>query len=84
MNMFKTFQNIGQQEPGSKAPRDYNFWDFWKYTFCPNFTVFAFPFVIWVINTALYIATLIGAGVKGYPLDDRVFLGARPEYLNNI
>ena len=81
--MFKNFSDTGQ-EPGSKAPREYNFWDFWKSTFCPNFTVFAFPFIIWLINTALYIATLIGAGVKGYPLDDRVFLGIRPEYLNNI
>jgi len=70
---------MGQQEPGSKAPRDYNFWDFWKYTFCPNFTFLAFPFVVWVINTALYIATLVGAGVKGYPLsgpgNKNVFLG---------
>jgi hypothetical protein len=74
MNMFKT-PGTGQQEPGDKVPRNYNFWDFWRITFCPNFTVFAFPFVIWLINTALYIAILIGAGVKGYPFNTKVFAG---------
>jgi len=67
-----------------KAPRDYNFCDFWTATFCPNFSMLAFPFVIWLINTVLYIATLIGARVKLYGLDDRVFLGVKPEFLNNL
>lgn len=59
-----------------KAPRQENFWDFWKNTFCPNFTIFAFPFVVFVINTAVYITTLFMNFNINYNLDDSVFLGA--------
>lgn len=42
-----------------KLPRKENYWDMWKSTFCPSFTLLSFIFVIWAVNTLVYLATLI-------------------------
>jgi hypothetical protein len=48
-----------QPTTNGKPPREYHFGDFWTTSFCPNFNMFSFPFIIWVINTIVYIATLL-------------------------
>lgn len=53
--MFSTFSG---GEMRGKAPREYNFWDFWKYTFCANFTPAALPFVVFAINTVVFVVSL--------------------------
>lgn len=55
--MFGTL--IGGGRGISKQPRDYNYWDFWTSTFCPNFNPYAFPFVIWAIISLYYLAVLV-------------------------
>lgn len=75
-----------------KVPRQYNFWDFWKATFCPNFHPYAFPFVVWLVNTIMYLTTLIYSNVvapdptKFDPNPTNmyrfVFIGPRPGILN--
>ena len=49
---------------GRKNPRDENFWDMLHYSFCPTFTISSFTFWIIVINTAIYIATLVFGGIN--------------------
>lgn len=57
MAMFGSLQ--GSAGTVQKAPRQYNFWDFWSATFCPNYKVNSFPFVIWLINTIVYTVCMI-------------------------
>ena len=59
-----------------KTPREENYWDMWKSTFCPQFTIVSFTFMIWVLNTICYIGTLIMTWVKNdRDLNYYVFLG---------
>jgi len=57
MSMFGSLQ--GSAGTVQKVPRQYHFGDFWTATFCPNYRVNSFPFVIWVINTLIFITSLI-------------------------
>ncbi len=61
MSMFGSLQ--GSAGTVQKAPRQYHFWDFWTATFCPNYNIYAFPFVIWALNTIVYITSLILSSV---------------------
>ena len=47
----------------------------WKFTFCPNFSIVSFPFVMWSIVTVIYIIELIVAGADGDGLSKYIFLG---------
>ena len=59
-----------------KHPRQENYWDMWKSTFCPQFTMLSFTFVIWVVNTLMYLATLLLTWVRtDRYLNSWVFLG---------
>jgi len=78
--MFSVMTGGGRQV---KAPRQENFWDFWKNTFCPNFHPFAFPFIVWVINTIMFAASLFMNLNDQYQMDDQVFLGPDPIVLAN-
>ena len=42
-----------------KDPRKENYWDMWKFAFCPTFTPMSFIFLIWVLNTIAYLTSLI-------------------------
>lgn len=69
----------------TKPPREYHFGDFWTSTFCPNFNMFSFPFVIWMVNTIVYIGSLIALGFLSAPkMYDFEFLGADPTYMNTL
>ena len=65
----------GQGGNIGKLPREENYWDMWKSTFCPQFTVVSFTFLIWLVNTAAYVATLFMAVSPNKELNDKVFLG---------
>ena len=47
-----------------KPPRKENYWDMWKFTFCPQFTMLSFIFVIWVVNTVIYLLTLLTTWIR--------------------
>ena len=47
----------------------------WKTTFCPQFNMLTFTFIIWVINTVVYIVTLFSTLGKDRDLNEWVFLG---------
>jgi len=64
-----------------KPPRQENFWDFWKNAFCPNFNPFAFPFIVWIINTLVFIASNFMSLDPNYAIDYYVFLGPDPHLL---
>ena len=49
----------GQGGNIGKPPRKENYWDMWKSTFCSNFTMASFTFLIWAVNSAVYLATLL-------------------------
>ena len=52
-----------------KPPRQENYWDMWKSTFCPKFTVVSFTFIIWLITTGVYLATLFMTVQPRYELN---------------
>ena len=60
----------------AKDPRDETYWDTWKTTFCPDFTMCSFTFLILVVQLIFFIVTLIHTvnyTEKG--LNDTFFLG---------
>lgn len=60
----------------NKHPRKENYWDMWKSTFCPQFTLASFIFVIWVVNTLFYLITLFVTTIQSdRELNYYVFLG---------
>jgi len=66
-----------------KAPRDENYWDMWKFTFCPNFSACSFTFFLFLINTVMYIYLVVATCFlfdKG--LDAKAFLGPDLALLN--
>ena len=65
----------GQGASAGKPPREENYWDMWKTTFCPQFNMLTFTFIIWAINTIVYIVTLFCTLGKDRDLNDIVFLG---------
>ena len=58
-----------------KHPRDESYWDMWKTTFCPQFTMVSFTFLAWVLLTAAYMFCLCMMISPSKDLNDRVFLG---------
>mmetsp|Transcript_7013 Transcript_7013/g.9215 ORF Transcript_7013/g.9215 Transcript_7013/m.9215 type:complete len:183 (-) Transcript_7013:369-917(-) len=71
----------GQQ---NKHPRDENFWDMWKTTFCPTFNSKRFIFFIILINMAVYITTLLFTWFEGKSLNHFIFLGPSPKILQQF
>jgi len=47
----------------------------WKTTFCPQFNMITFTFIIWLINTVVYIVTLFVTAGSDRELNELVFLG---------
>lgn len=75
----------GQAEQSRKQPRDYHFGDFWTTTFCPNFSIYSFPFVIWTLNSLIYLFVLISVPIfSNTSLYSIEFLGPDPSYLNTL
>ena len=63
----------------AKDPRDENYWDMWKTTFCPDFTMCSFTFLMLVVQLIFFIITLIHTvnyTEKG--LNSTFFLGIQP------
>lgn len=56
LSMFAGFSGGGGQQ--TKAPRQENFWDMWKFTFCSNFYPTAVPALMWYAITLMYILSL--------------------------
>jgi len=72
----------GQQ---TKDPRQENFWEMWKFTFCPSFHTNSFINYLILINTAVFIMELVLTGVNNaYSLNDQVFLGPDQRVLNDM
>ena len=66
----------GQGGNIGKPPRKENYWDMWKSTFCSNFTVWSFTFMVYLVNTIVYLATLFMTIIQSdRELNDKVFLG---------
>lgn len=58
-----------------KPPRQENYFDMWKSAFCPQFTCFSFTFIIFAINTVMYLLTLFATWFGSGELNRFVFLG---------
>lgn len=63
----------GEQD---KHPRDENFFDMWKFTFCPHFRICSFTFLLIFTEVIVFIAEAIHSGVKNGGLSKYNFLGA--------
>jgi len=79
--MFGMLGGIKMDSLG-KSPREYNYAEFWTSTWCPNCKVASFPFIIWMVNTAIYLASYITMYFFGYQPYTLIFLGSPPEWLN--
>merc|ERR1712046_23718 len=48
----------------------------WQTTFCPTFSPIFFTFIIWAVNTIVYLSTLSATIFLGdYMLNNKVFMG---------
>jgi len=66
---------------GKRAMQE-NFWDMWKFTFCPQFTAMSFTFFCVLVNLFFWILTLIFTPISGAHLNKLVFLGPDTALLN--
>ena len=64
-----------------KNARQENFWDMWKFTFCPKLSLMSFSFFMVILQTFMWILTLTFTGIN-YELNSSVFLGPALEVLN--
>lgn len=79
--MFSGLQ--GGSGTQTKPPREENFWDMWKFTFCGNFKPTAVPAVIYFVMTGVYIASLVGSELFYDGLNNYVFLGPSLQLLQD-
>ena len=79
--MFSGLQGGATKQ--DKKPREENFWDMWKFTFCGNFRPQALPFVMFVIMTVVYVASLIISETSYRGLNNYIFLGPNLSLLND-
>ena len=69
----------------AKDPRSENFWDMWKFTFCPNFSPNSFTFYLTIVLTIMYIMELVFTfSQSDRELNSNVFLGPDPRTLNTF
>ena len=61
-----------------KNPRDENYWDMWRTTFCDNFSICSFTFLIIALQLIFFIVTLIHTWNMENGLNDKFFLGIQP------
>ena len=74
VQMFGSLTGSGGNNIG-KAPREENYFDMWKSTFCPQFSYFSFTFMIFALNTLFYVLTLLMSLGADRELNRNVFLG---------
>lgn len=82
MGMYGGLMGGGGSQVDGKHPREESYWDMWKSTFCPQFNMVSFTFLVWVINTAAYLFTLCMMISPEKELNYRVFLGPDPKTLH--
>lgn len=61
--------------PATKSPRQENFFDLWKYTFCPKFSFCSAIFFIVLAEFLVYLAELIHTLVVYHEFETHHFLG---------
>lgn len=66
---------------GKRAMNE-NFWDMWKFTFCPQFRVVSFTFFMVSMNLFIWILTLVFSEVYYDKMNNAVFLGPDTNLLN--
>jgi membrane associated rhomboid family serine protease len=59
-----------------KHPRNENFWDMWKFTFCPHFRFCSFTMLLILLQISVFIAEMIHSKVEVGHLSKYNFLGA--------
>jgi len=70
------FMSVSQGGASAGKPaRKENYWDMWKTTFCPQFSIVSFTFMCWAINTLVYLASLVFMVSPNKELNPAVFLG---------
>jgi len=70
-----------QPREGKRA-MDENFWDMWKFTFCPQFKAMSFTFFMVNINLVVWIAALIFSEINYAGMNNKVFLGPQVDLLS--
>jgi len=62
---------------------DENFWDMWKFTFCPDFKTVSFTCFMCAFQLIIWITSLIFTGINtGMDLNNKVFLGPSTKLLD--
>jgi len=68
---------------GKRAMNE-NFWDMWKFTFCPQFKWMSFTFFMVNLNLLVWIITLVFSGINYGGMNQLVFLGPSPKLLDKF
>ena len=61
-----------------KQPREESYWDMWKTTFCPGFTMCSATFLIIFLQLSFFIITLVHTCFLENGMNDKFFLGIQP------
>ena len=83
ISLFSGLTAQGQGGWAGKQPRHENYLDMWKSTFCPQFTPISFTFIIWVINTSIYVMSVLMMASPGKRFNPLIFLGPDLQTLVN-
>lgn len=67
----------GQNPAPQKHPRNENFFDMWKYTFCPNFKCLSAIVFICIIQLIFFMAEIIHTAVVFKELNNMTFIGVQ-------
>lgn len=84
-NAASLFQGMaGGGLHAEKRPRQENYFDMWQTTFCPTFSPVSFTFLVWALNSCVYLASVSVTAFWGtYSFNNAVFLGPDPYLLDD-
>lgn len=74
----------GQNPAPTKHPRNENFFDMWKYTFCPNFKICSAIVFICMIQAIFFLAEIIHTAVEHKELEKHFFIGIQLQTLQKF
>lgn len=83
-NMFAVCGGGNIYPIDGKDGRMENYFDMWKFSFCKKLSFLSFTFIMVCVNTFFWIFTLIMNPIKGYELDNLIFLGPSLTLLNDF
>jgi len=82
MDMFSGV--MGGSAKQTKKPREENFFDMWRFTFCGNWSLMAWPNIVFLIITVVYIVEIVLTVMSDKDFNEYVFMGPPLSLLDSM